>query len=56
MYTQKITYPKFRHKFTKNLLPEKRKENMKTNQPQFKSRLKKIILVDFFISSKLIEL
>ena len=30
-----------------NLLPEKRKENMKTKQPQFKSRLKKIILVDF---------
>ena len=27
------------HKFIKNLLPEKRKENMKTKQPRFKSRL-----------------
>ena len=26
-------------KFIKNLLPEKRKENMETKQPRFKSRL-----------------
>ena len=29
-----------RRKFIKNLLPEKRKENMQTKQPRFKSRLK----------------
>ena len=29
----------FRRGFIKNLLPEKRKENMQTEQPQFKSRL-----------------
>ena len=28
-----------RRKFIKNLLPEKRKENMQTKQPRFKSRL-----------------
>ena len=56
VHTKKLRTRNCRHKFTKNLLPEKRKENMKTKQPQFKSRLKKIILVDFFISSKLIEL
>ena len=28
-----------RCKFTKNLLPEKRKENIQTKQPRFKSRL-----------------
>ena len=30
-----------RRKFNKNLHPEKRKENMQTKQPRFKSRLKK---------------
>ena len=28
-----------RRKFIKSLLPEKRKENMETKQPRFKSRL-----------------
>ena len=32
-----------RRRFIKNLLPEKRKENMQTKQPRFKSRLKKKI-------------
>ena len=48
---QKLVYEKFyvhekilrarncRRKFIKNLLPEKRKENMLTKQPRFKSRL-----------------
>ena len=50
--TQKLIYEKFyvhekilhtwncRDKFIENLLPEKRKENMWTKQPRFKSRLK----------------
>ena len=29
-------------KFIKDLLPEKRKENMQTKQPRFKSRLNKV--------------
>ena len=49
--SQKLVYGKFdvheqilrtrncRRKFIKNLLPEKRKENMQTKQPRFKSRL-----------------
>ena len=48
---QKLVYGKFyvyekilrtrncRHRFVKNLLPEKRKENIKTKQPRFKLRL-----------------
>ena len=48
---QKLVYEKFyvhekilrtqncRRRFIKNLLPEKRKENMETKQPRFKSRL-----------------
>ena len=32
-----------RRRFIKNLLPEKRKENMQTKQPRFKSQLKKKI-------------
>ena len=31
-----------RRRFIKNLLPEKRKENMKTKQLRFKSRLKNV--------------
>ena len=32
-----------RRRFIKNLLPEKRKENTLTKQPQFKSRLNKVL-------------
>ena len=31
-----------RRRFIENLLPEKRKENMQTKQPRFKSRLNKV--------------
>ena len=52
---QKLVYKKFylhvkflrtrhcRGRFIKNLLPEKRKENMQTKQPQFKARLNKFL-------------
>ena len=52
---QKLVYEKFslhekilrtrncRRSFIKNLLPEKRKENMQTKQPRLKSRLNKIV-------------
>ena len=33
-----------RRKFIKNLLPEKRKENMRIKQPRFKSRLNKNVM------------
>ena len=61
---QKLVYEKFyvhekilhtqncRHEFIKKLLLEKRKENMQTKQPRFKSRLKKAgycFIVDFDI-------
>ena len=32
-----------RRRFIKNLLPEKHKENTLTKQPQFKSRLNKVL-------------
>ena len=42
MYTEQILRVRnCRRKFIKNLLPEKRKENIKTKQLRFKSRLKK---------------
>ena len=54
---QKLVYEKFyvhekilrtrncRRRFIQNLLPEKRKENMQTKQPRFKSRLNKVIVL-----------
>ena len=38
-----------RFKFIKHLLAEKRKENMYTKQPQFKSRLNKLKTIFHFI-------
>ena len=41
-----------RRRFLKKLLPEKRKENMETKQPRFKSRLK---ILDSSILNRMIS-
>ena len=44
-----------RRRFIKNLVPEKRKENMKTKQPRFKSRLNYKIISHLKLNAKTVK-
>ena len=46
-----------RRRFIKNLLPEKRNENMETKQPRFKSRLNKglFLLMSYLVLDYLLS-